>query len=886
MDQPCGQIETIWARGSGQSLDKDEAKKWISEFDKHAPELTVNTYQLGAERFGGAQYPARKVSGERFLTGIGASISSGDMFSYGQSVDLGVSELVAYFAERRAKCSTSVFVLGGYSQGAQVAGEALFAIDGMGYERSVAFVALFGDPKLHLPEGRGPSAAACRHTRNHSTWRRTVPDCNTDGGSLGARVPRYLPDAFTHASTGGGPAFSEKPSWPISKAGSWCADADFVCGSSATLVTNSGHFTYAENGHIHQAVLEAIARARPFIPAAPPPTPYVDDRPLAGTTGLDLAILIDSTGSMSSYIESAKSQAARLASEVARVRGRVALIEYRDAGDAFVARTLRPLGDSLDTFSGALNGISVDGGGDTPEAGLAALMHTFNDLSWRPGATKAAVVLTDAPFHHPDAATGVTIADVARRSLEIDPVNVYPVVPDELAGAYRELADRTSGRVVTHGEDVGVAVIDAVTEIIERPVVLLRQTSYRGVVGDEFEFDASETYGGRGPLRFDWDFDGDGEFEVRDGSPIETFSYPDTFSGQMQVRVTDADDLISSMSVPVTVSDAQDVPPRPAAPHPLRSSVVPASGGGFSVELTWSSADSTADRWWIRTEDSVLGWVTKDRHSLTVTDFAPGDVPTFEIFGTNADGRAGEPARITVKGTSILNGVVVDDVGRPIENAQVTLLRAERADGPYFEVTAADGVIAGSSLSNPTSSDALGSFSWEVTPGWYQVRAEAPSCIPASSGGVEVPLESDGLNLALSCHRSGFPVPPSPPSTEPSPTTNPTPDPEIALETRVGIRLPRHRVTSNQRAVVNFAVVAIRGSGAGEPAIGTVSIVVSRSVVHTLTWDGTGFTGSVKLARLVHGRYPIRVLFTGEGYAASASAPLILTVARAKRQAH
>ncbi len=52
---------------------------------------------------------------------------------------------------------------------------------------------------------------------------------------------------------------------------------------------------------------------------------------------------------------------------------------------------------------------------------MHALTTTFNGLTWRPGATKAAIVLTDADYHDPDLVDGSTSASVAKRSLEIDP---------------------------------------------------------------------------------------------------------------------------------------------------------------------------------------------------------------------------------------------------------------------------------------------------------------------------------------------------------------------------------------------------------------------------------------------------------------------------------
>ena len=86
-------------------------------------------------------------------------------------------------------------------------------------------------------------------------------------------------------------------------------------------------------------------------------------------------------------------------------------------GDPFVAAIRSPLSDDIGQFALALAPLSAGGGGDTPEALLSALMTTLNGLNWRDGATKAAVVLTDAGFHKPDVANGWTLGQVATRAL-------------------------------------------------------------------------------------------------------------------------------------------------------------------------------------------------------------------------------------------------------------------------------------------------------------------------------------------------------------------------------------------------------------------------------------------------------------------------------------
>lgn len=481
VDESCPDVQAVWARGSGQELGGTEYERFKSQLedrvDSGAGGIDLGFYQLGAETYGGKKYPAVAVAGWGLLAGAGAQLSGGYAFSYGSSVAAGEIELLSYLLERDAKCSSAgtVYVLGGYSQGAQVIGETLPYLGSL--RDKVVFNALFGDPKLYLPEGRGVFGfePACRG-KEFSEWRRKVPNCHTDDGTLGARKP-YLPSGWGD------------------RTGLWCADNDWICGSSKCACNTSGHFHYGDaGGYIDDAAREIVDRLRARFPG------HEDDLDVsiniigAGTTGLDVVFVLDSTGSMGGQIEQAKSFASSMASTIAGLRGRVALVEYRDAGDPFVARTLSGLTSDVETFRTALAPVSADGGGDTPEALLAALMHAFNGLDWRAGATKAAVVLTDAGFHNPDVATGVTLNQVAARSLEIDPVNVYPVVSNGNSPLYQELAELTSGQVIDDTGDTQAALEEALQRLVDRPVALLTQQEYAARPGEEIAFDASGSY--------------------------------------------------------------------------------------------------------------------------------------------------------------------------------------------------------------------------------------------------------------------------------------------------------------------------------------------------------------------------------------------------------
>jgi hypothetical protein len=120
---------------------------------------------------------------------------------------------------------------------------------------------------------------------------------------------------------------------------------------------------------------------------------------------VDLAFVVDTTGSMGSFIAAARRQmvatlAALTADAATPVDLWLAVVEYRDhppQDHTFVTRT-RGLAPDLGAAQKVIDRLHPDGGGDGPEAvydGVAAAC----DLAWRPYARRLAVLIGDAPPH-------------------------------------------------------------------------------------------------------------------------------------------------------------------------------------------------------------------------------------------------------------------------------------------------------------------------------------------------------------------------------------------------------------------------------------------------------------------------------------------------------
>lgn len=118
---------------------------------------------------------------------------------------------------------------------------------------------------------------------------------------------------------------------------------------------------------------------------------------------LDLAFAMDCTGSMGSYINSARDNIRNIvekivASEKSEIR--LALVNYRDhpPQDSTFVTEVHDFTSSPKTMKDWLANTSATGGGDTPEA-VADALHDVLKLSWREEATKICVCVSDAPPH-------------------------------------------------------------------------------------------------------------------------------------------------------------------------------------------------------------------------------------------------------------------------------------------------------------------------------------------------------------------------------------------------------------------------------------------------------------------------------------------------------
>jgi hypothetical protein len=136
--------------------------------------------------------------------------------------------------------------------------------------------------------------------------------------------------------------------------------------------------------------------------------------------GVDLAFVIDTTGSMTDNIAAVMSEASTLIDKLAAdsPNFRIGLELYKDntPDSAYITQAALPFTNNAAAAQAAINAITVGGGGDIPEAVFSGLIAAIDNKDgigpWRDGVSKRIIVMGDAGPHNPESWTGYTFASV------------------------------------------------------------------------------------------------------------------------------------------------------------------------------------------------------------------------------------------------------------------------------------------------------------------------------------------------------------------------------------------------------------------------------------------------------------------------------------------
>lgn len=139
----------------------------------------------------------------------------------------------------------------------------------------------------------------------------------------------------------------------------------------------------------------------------PAPDPVATDPvqlPVPGNKRIEVVFALDTTGSMSGLIQTAKDKIWSIASTMASADPApeiaVGLVAYRDRGDEYITRVF-DLTTDLDAIYAQLIQFQASGGGDGPESVNKALDDALHQISWtqRAGTYRSVFLVGDAPAH-------------------------------------------------------------------------------------------------------------------------------------------------------------------------------------------------------------------------------------------------------------------------------------------------------------------------------------------------------------------------------------------------------------------------------------------------------------------------------------------------------
>ena len=185
-----------------------------------------------------------------------------------------------------------------------------------------------------------------------------------------------------------------------------------------------------------------------------------------GRPQVEVAFVLDTTGSMADLIDGAKRKIWSIATTIVEANPdaeiRIALVAYRDRGDDYVTRTYE-LTTDIQGLYGKLLQLRADGGGDWPESVNEALHDAVNKVHWSQGgqARKIVFLVGDAPPHM-DYANAPKYAEVvaAARKNGIIVNAVQAGNAGDTRQIWQDIAQRGAGRYIPIPQDGGqVAVI-------------------------------------------------------------------------------------------------------------------------------------------------------------------------------------------------------------------------------------------------------------------------------------------------------------------------------------------------------------------------------------------------------------------------------------------
>jgi hypothetical protein len=274
---------------------------------------------------------------------------------------------------------------------------------------------------------------------------------------------------------------------------------------------------------------------------------------------VDVAFVVDTAGSMSNEIAQIQADLSSLVGQLKETTRtyRVAVVSYRDfsqrtgSSNDYPFRVDQTFTDDLDLIQAAIDSLTPQGGGDCPETVFSGIQAAI-ELPWSTFGTRIVIVIGDAPALSPEPISNLTVSKIVKNSIARRVVQVIGVDVGYLNdnGALRQIAAGTGGSVIPVTSDLTNTLLETLDRAANQPFAWIGQYQ-TGKIGEPVQFDASGSYGSI--TLYEWDFDGDGVFDLETTEAAATHIYDTAFDDYVVLRVTGPDGTALT-SVPTLVN--------------------------------------------------------------------------------------------------------------------------------------------------------------------------------------------------------------------------------------------------------------------------------------------------------------------------------------------
>ena len=250
--------------------------------------------------------------------------------------------------------------------------------------------------------------------------------------------------------------------------------------------------TFTEEGERHkECTLCKIELERETIPKRDPsecehefgPVTIIKDGEVVVRSSIDIAFVVDTTGSMGDDIDRVKKDINTYLNTLQAngIDYRVALVDYRDFASRTGSQNDYAYNVCLDftndtaRIRSAVSALSLGYGGDAPETVYSALVDGLKALSWREDAGKAAIVMGDAGALDPEPYTGYTAASTAEflKTHFSSPVAVFGIATGSSAlSCFKKIAEATGGKAYSAASSLDITtLVKSIIKVL--PVVVV-----------------------------------------------------------------------------------------------------------------------------------------------------------------------------------------------------------------------------------------------------------------------------------------------------------------------------------------------------------------------------------------------------------------------------